>query len=162
MLRSASCTFVTLAVALVTISGCAGESNPNPPPAPEPVLELGTGLDEFVPITDGDSVPIVHGIQGGYHIWGSLRARDLGPEQVRLHYTLTLEETGELVSSVKIVVGLHPAENEDAWVSLGSFVFVPMPMQVHGQDVLMQVEATDRASSTASDARRIRPYLPTE
>ena len=55
-----------LGVALATLAGC--------PSAPQdPAAELGTGTTEFEALDAGDSVFVVLGPQGGYHIEGSLR-----------------------------------------------------------------------------------------
>jgi len=41
--------------------------------AAEPALELGTGEIAFEPLEDGDSIYVIHGPQGGYHLLASLR-----------------------------------------------------------------------------------------
>jgi len=38
-------------------------------------LELGTGSWRFEPLEDGQEVELVHGAQGGWHLWISLRVR---------------------------------------------------------------------------------------
>ena len=39
----------------------------------EPALELGTGELQFEALEDGDSIYVIHGPQGGYHLLASLR-----------------------------------------------------------------------------------------
>jgi hypothetical protein len=36
---------------------------------------LGTGVFAFLPMLDCGRLPIIRGAQGGYHVWGSIRAR---------------------------------------------------------------------------------------
>ncbi|MEC7525636.1 MAG: hypothetical protein VYE22_37485 [Myxococcota bacterium] len=45
--------------------GCAAEV---------PSAELGTGLDAFEPLAEGQPLPMVPGAQGGFHLWLSVRA----------------------------------------------------------------------------------------
>lgn len=39
-----------------------------------PALEVGTGETSFETLNDGDELQWVFGSQGGFHVWGSLRA----------------------------------------------------------------------------------------
>lgn len=55
------------------------------------------GSESFLPMVDGDPVTMVHGPQGGWHVLGSLRAVDT-PEVVAIHFTVTDEDDGWLVS----------------------------------------------------------------
>lgn len=42
-----------------------------------PNLSLGTGWERFTPINTGDALPLEYGIQGGAHVYASLRASGL-------------------------------------------------------------------------------------
>src|SRR5690349_15288111 len=87
--RRAMSRWVGLVPMLVAGSACTSvpESYPG-----LPVVELGSSADSFRPLSDGSSVGIVHGIQGGYHVWGAVRALHLDPRAVRLRYTLRLDD----------------------------------------------------------------------
>ena len=65
---------------LLAVAGCY--------PGPSEIV-LGHGYERFTAIGDGDELPIVMGIQGGYHVWGEVRARFVDPRQLRLEFTLT-------------------------------------------------------------------------
>lgn len=160
-----------LALSLAGALGCSStEDIRAPSDEGPPVVVIGTGVSEFLPIVDGDAVPIVRGIQGGYHIWGAVRAQHLIPDQVRLHYSLILLATNETVNTVDRVERLSAAnalegadsDGADWWQSTGSFVFVPMPAAIDQQPVRLQVDATDTADHYASDSRVIIPRAPTE
>lgn len=45
-------------------------------------IELGTGETTFRALTDGDSIDVVAGIQGGFHITGSVRVKGVHPGAV--------------------------------------------------------------------------------
>jgi hypothetical protein len=67
-------------IALVAIAGCSGDeqtgdTGPNLPP----MVEIGTGETEFVPLEDGDEVDIIFGPQGGYHFNTSIRVQGIHP-----------------------------------------------------------------------------------
>ena len=61
--------------------GCAHEDplffKGAPPPAPTLGVEVGTvnAAGVFVPYQEGDWVPLVHGSQGGFHLWAGLRVK---------------------------------------------------------------------------------------
>ncbi len=42
----------------------------------EASIAVGTGRDEFIPITAGDRIEMTYGPQGGWHIWGSIQAKN--------------------------------------------------------------------------------------
>lgn len=64
-----------------------------------PAVEVGNGNPDHVPFTDGDPIVMVHGPQGGWHVWVSLALTNFDPE-VSIHVTLTdltrAEEMAEL------------------------------------------------------------------
>lgn len=79
------------ALALCTLAGgCQKTAWPGPPQA-----ILGGGVLRFLPWGDCARVPIIHGVQGGYHVWGGVRARYVSP-QVQLRFTIT-DGSGQLV-----------------------------------------------------------------
>jgi len=45
----------------------------------EPSIELGTGQEAFIPLSDGDYLEPEFGPQGGSHIWGALRLQGFHP-----------------------------------------------------------------------------------
>ncbi len=77
-------------------------SGPSPDPdvpcgEGEPSVVIGTGDEEFVPLTGGDPVTMVHGPQGGWHILGSLRTRHMHP-LLDVSYTINSPTHDEIVS----------------------------------------------------------------
>ena len=67
---------------LLIVAACAE------PVAGPPELSLGVGLDVFVPVTDGDSVPIETGTQGGTVVFGGVSAKNLDPDEIELVFTI--------------------------------------------------------------------------
>ena len=54
-------------------------------------IELGTGFRSFAPLEPGQEVPIIAGIQGGFHIWGGFRGAGFDDSDVRLRFWLDLD-----------------------------------------------------------------------
>jgi hypothetical protein len=59
------------------------------------VLSCGTGETSFVPLTDGMEVPMVHGPQGGWHIWTSVQTQ-YSAQDVAILPTITIPSMGDL------------------------------------------------------------------
>src|SRR5262245_30279969 len=63
-----------------------------------PVEIVGTGLTSFVPIRPDSVVPIIHGIQDGYHVWTSLLVSNVNLAGINLHYTLEFVDDGRVLN----------------------------------------------------------------
>ena len=125
-----------------------------------PEVELGTGGDRFVAIHDGDTVAIVHGIQGGYHVWGAVRARYLDPRALRLRFTLALDDASAPLSVREDVGDLDGGDGSDPGTHAGTTVFLPDPAVARDHACRFTVEVTDADGRTAGDSRRIVPRGP--
>lgn len=159
----------TLALAI----GCG----PSPLAQGSAALLLGSGSPRFLPIVDGDEVDIIHGPQGGYHIWGSLLSRGLG-ERLSLRFTLTRLDDGfvaNIVDTSALVMPLgeelllldggHAGldggafefalpPGEGTWgIAPGALVFVPDPAELKGRRVRMQVRAEGDVGLALEDSR---------
>src|SRR4051794_36949910 len=81
-------TFQLALMALVTgVLGCRADLEDVADGAaatPAPICVLGGGVLAFVPEHDGDTVPIIHGPQGGYHVWGSVLAHGVRFDRVEI------------------------------------------------------------------------------
>lgn len=53
----------------------------------EPELVLGDGAEPFKAFQQGQEAMIVHGPQGGWHVWASVQVRNTDPF-LQLHYTI--------------------------------------------------------------------------
>jgi hypothetical protein len=136
-----------LAAAVGIAAGCG--SGPVSFPGP-PELELGTGYDQFVAVADGDPVEIIHGLQGGYHIWGSVRARYLDPRQLELRFTVTL--SGDTTPQALRQTTEDLAGTSDGLSYgelLGTAVIFKDVRQVEGRPCDWTVVATDGEGRTA-------------
>lgn len=108
----------------------------------EPLVEVGSGIRRFEAVTDGQTLPVVCGPQGGQHIWTSVRVMNVGPENVDIVLSITDAETGEQVcrSELKGLL-LSP---EDDWFSFtGVACFVTDPAKIEGRTMRLEGTAAD-------------------
>ncbi len=54
-------------------------------------VELGTGFRSYEALEAGQEVPIIAGIQGGFHVWGGFRGAGFDDSDVRLRFWLDLD-----------------------------------------------------------------------
>ena len=94
--------------------------SPNwPPNAPDickpaghgaPTVTLGTGQQDFLPITDGETVNLEKGPQGGHHIWTAIRMRNLKQSGSTTTVSAVQPGTGLTVPSTGVVFTYSPDE----------------------------------------------------
>ncbi len=54
----------------------------------EPYIKLGTGRGEYEEISNGDTLSVVKGIQGGYHVWGAFVGKCIPFQNVEITFLL--------------------------------------------------------------------------
>jgi hypothetical protein len=111
----------------------------------EPSVEVGTGSYTFEPL--GETVDMIHGPQGGWHLVSSVRVCDLGNDAtlqfsaVRVSDALEVGGSG-LVDRVLVPDGPCCYTVVDVY----TYLFVPgypiVPDALHGQEVRLSVEVT--------------------
>ena len=122
-----------------------------------PLAQVGTGTDSFEPLEDGQTVPVIKGPQGGYHIWTSIRVRapiaskDL---KVRLH----VDFNGAVLTDTNYVLNFWQKGAYAEYYALTAFI--PDPAAVDGQRVQLAIDVTDTNGLTASDSRTVIPTGP--
>ncbi|HMV69262.1 MAG TPA: hypothetical protein PKA64_20610 [Myxococcota bacterium] len=82
-------------------------------------ITAGTGNEVFQAVTAGQSVEMVFGPQGGWHIWGGLLARHVTSNAV-LDFSITDVGTGIVLHSSRINIGLRPLAGP-AWACEGTY-----------------------------------------
>jgi hypothetical protein len=123
----------------------------------QPLLELGTGTQSFLPLTDGQAVTIIAGPQGGFHVWASVRTRPpLDPMLIKL--TVKVKLAGTEISSTEYKVNLVKNGPYSEWYAMTALV--DDPAQVRGKSTVIELIATDSAGRTATDSRTVIPAGP--
>lgn len=132
--------------------GGTGPGGGDPPPGrfcPGVQAELGTGVREFQPVRDGDTVWLYRGPQGGYMIYLSVRARGLDAKAVRVDYRETFRASGERLGAGTWKVQLPTDLGDGWWERVGIWGQIDpswwtRPSEVRGSDVTVEVTLTDR------------------
>jgi len=154
---------VALALAL---AGCGG-SEPDVPPE----ATLGTGIDAFVPLTDGDIVDIVQGPQGGFHVFGSVRIRgldpgnpdDLGdPSNPTSDFLVFQGDTRVDLDASHYTQGLDPTAEAGTFEMVGRLLILDIqsPAELDGASLRIEVTVTDVDQRSASDQRTVTARAP--
>lgn len=137
------------------ITACAPE--PTCGPAEDATLELGTGVAAFEPILT--EVSYEPGPQGGFHVWGSLRAQGIAPGKPNqfgdpdnpvVSYTITLD--GEIVGGfTEVRRPFFRTDTIGVYEIIGEELFLfgdPEPLV--GREVQLDAAVLDACGATAS------------
>jgi hypothetical protein len=134
-----------------------------PPAAGKAGLTIGGGASQFEPMSSGALAQIIHGPQGGYHVWVSLRALNLQRRGTATTLTGSIPDVpaqmvGQFGSSQ---FSLLPQKD-------GSCTLPGMRLQIaddfspdqkveplFGKKLVINASATDKDGATASDQRNV-------
>ena len=135
-------------VAVIVSCACGnGEHTPDPGLAPIPdsqaslTVDVGTGSSEWVPLNDGDMVPIVAGPQGGFHVWTSIHVHDASVDTARINVTARIEATGEAAGNPSSVAAALSLTADGLREKVGMRDLIASPSAVTGKRVVLRVEA---------------------
>ena len=121
-----------------------------------PRVVLGTGEAVFEPMEGEPHLPLVAGIQGGFHAWASLLAYDFSGD--RLDMVLETRVADDPASSLVMRARLPLREALDT-EGQPALSFAGFPAQVadarcaHGKRVRVHVTLSDPAGGSAEDTR---------
>jgi hypothetical protein len=123
-----------------------------------PGLELGTGVLEFAPLQEGQTLAMIHGQQGGYHL--PLAARACGVGETGLFHFLGTRSNGEAIVNVSLSRLWVP---EDSCCSVALDVlgyifpydYTISPPELAGEALQLHLEVDDFQGSVLSDEVQI-------
>ncbi len=127
-------------------------------PAPDPTVRIGSSVEPLRhgEIDEGSTVWITYGLQGGYHIWGSLQAQHIDPDDVRMQFDLFTD--GEQIGGADYRDDLRRGP-DGPYEYGGVTVFIYDDVAVDGLDgrtVEMTLRLTDGAGRLAEDRIAVR------
>lgn len=154
----------TLPLVLFGLSACPGRDAEDSCAAAQTEVEIGTGEEAFVPLAESDPLPFVFGPQGGYHVYGSLRARGLGqgdptfpfdPNNPRLTFEVFVDgaRVAEFIEQPRVLV-----DAGDGWsVVVGERVVFTTadPLSLSGAAAVFSAQAYDRCGRQGEDSRAV-------
>ena len=144
---------IPIALALVC-AACASSSSTTPGAAE---LELGTGTWQFERVTDGDTLPRVHGAQGGWHFWVAVRVTGASAEAGSL--AVELQPADESVPATTETIGVHldPPDADGGRSYLGWRAIMVDPACAVGTTFRVRATITLPDGTRASDERYVVP-----
>ncbi len=83
-------------------------------PKGPPTLELGTGSFRFEPLEDRQEVELVHGAQGGWHMWISLRVENADVDHPLVELTLQPADQSLPAQKVSVELPFDPPDERGA------------------------------------------------
>ena len=155
---------------LLALSACS--------PAPTVTAPCGEGEPElllgaanmagvgFFSLAGQDKLPLIHGPQGGFHVWLQLRARGLCADGAVLQRS-TRRGDGAVITEVAEIVDLvgasDPALNDQGWRELPAgrpAILCPTDESVVGAPIVLHATLKDSAERTASAEATVVPACP--
>ncbi|MBI4509757.1 MAG: hypothetical protein HY698_08965 [Deltaproteobacteria bacterium] len=119
-------------------------------------VEVGTGATSFEPVSDGDTVFLYRGPQGGYMIYLGVRAKGLDPSDVHVCYRETFKDTGQVFGEgcwrVRLVndLGGGVYERVGIWGEVDPMYFTT-PGRIRGKDAVVRTTVTDKSGCQGAD-----------
>lgn len=125
----------------------------------DPGVQVGNGEFEHVPVEDGDAVLMTHGPQGGWHVWFSFEAYNIGETVI---FNITGDDQDTQARLIDETVNLALVQAEDpacAGIAYGQFGYLPgddpettedesPPASLAGHSMVMGVTVTDLTDAT--------------
>lgn len=148
---------VALSVLLVMAASACGDAEPAPLDTPGFRVVLGTGQQQFEPLDDDVPVPLIKGIQGGWHVWTSFLAYGFDTDVLRMDLTTRWEGVDESVLGGPGNVAVRPvrdASGAAALASVGWPAVVFNPTCAHGHFLRVTLTVNDSEGRSARDTRR--------
>ncbi len=124
-----------------------------------PWLVLGTGQASFVELAAGSDIELIHGPQGGYHVYTTaLFGLGVSPEAYVLRYDVRRTDGTEIGTTQVMLLERRLARACGGWFRGGDFVVLSIacPVEVRDQEVDIVVRVFDGTTEIASDTRRVR------
>lgn len=124
-------------------------------------VALGTGFPDYEALQGTlPELPIIEGIQGGYHVWGGFIVSGLDPDDLLIDFRLTLD--GTLVATASYEDDLRETvvvEGVERYAYAGVAVVFENgtdPFAVSGNTFTLSVDLTDAQGQTLTASSDIR------
>jgi hypothetical protein len=104
-------------------------------------LDLGTGETALVPLTDGGTIELIYGPQGGWHVWASVGIYGIDPQDRVIRYTATSTDGTVLASAGYALMTRNLVADGDGWLRLGDRVIfdgITGPSDVVGRTIVLR------------------------
>ena len=130
----------------------------------DPIMEMGTGEEEFLEIVDGDQIEVIHGTQDGHHILGSLRTKNTA-NIVAVRFRIIPMADGITISDQTYRVLLLPDASGEpcAWSTVGMYAYLgridPGSAAFLNNPVEFRMDLVDDYGQELSQSLEVVPFL---
>lgn len=118
---------------------------------------LGTGLEQYEALAGEPAVPLIKGIQGGFHVWTSFLAYGFATDVLRMELSTSWDGVPDSLIEMPGNVSVRPvvdAAGEEALTSVGWPALIYNPTCAHGHRLRIELLVRDEVSGqSASDTR---------
>lgn len=143
-----------LALLACVALGCGADSGEDVPTGPRVIL--GTGREQFQMLEPEAAVPLIKGIQGGFHVWTSFIAYGFDTDVLRMELATRWDTLEDSVLEMKGNVSVNPMPDERGEVGLASLGWpatIFNPACANGRRLRLDLTVLDTEGHTASDRR---------
>ena len=125
----------------------------------DPVVVVGQGQADYLPMEDGEVAQVEAGPQGGYHIWIAIRIKNLTQSSSVTEVTGTFPELGFDAAPYKVIFTFD--QDEGGFCKLPGLRFrLDTPEhpieELLGKQVQVRVEVTDKAGDVGEGTRLVQ------
>lgn len=121
-------------------------------------VRIGTGFRRFESLSEGQEVPIIAGIQGGFHVWGGFIGAGFNDADVRVLYSLELD--GEVIASADYTEFELPKNSRDEFEYAGVSVIYFRNEDVEpssGKEMTLKLEVITLDGLSLNDEAQLTP-----
>jgi hypothetical protein len=127
----------------------------------DPTLDLATGQSSWEPLSDGSPIELIHGPQGGYHLFARLREQQLGGD-VQVTFSVTPAEggapTNDPTDRIRLREGRGLLRTSQGWETSSALlvilVTVRAPAEVVGRRFVLEATVSPTGSGSSATVRR--------
>ncbi|MDB4928679.1 MAG: hypothetical protein JWM10_1163 [Myxococcaceae bacterium] len=153
-------------------SGCSDAPPPSPDAAVDaprfdgaiivdPTLDLATGQSSWEALADGAPIELIHGPQGGYHLFARIREQGLGAD-VQVTFRVTPADGGAPLNDptdrIRLLEGRGLLRTSQGWESSSALlvilVAIRAPAEVVGRRFVLEAVVSPTGSGSSATVRR--------
>lgn len=153
--RSARVALVAVALVCCGSEGEGRSLAPIPNTPPTLTVEVGTGFIDYVPLADGDGIEIVHGSQGGWHVWTGVKVPDASVQDVRINLFTRFADGGQPAGDASSVAASLGPTLDGARANAGMRNFITDGNTIHGKELVLRVEVVANDGRHGVGERRV-------
>lgn len=147
---------VAFRVLLLVLGTACSSSRSDPPIEPSSTrVVIGTGKTEYEPLLGEPHVPLISGIQGGFHVWSSFITYGFETDVLRMELQTSTEGEPDSILEMAGNVSVRAAQAPDGTpvlASVGWPATIFNPKCADGRRLRLDITVTDRGTGqSASD-----------